>query len=62
MFKKIKQFFKVTGTNYRFSSEVDRYLANSASLEDLESRQKMIARGEAPFQRHSQMISKGWIQ
>jgi hypothetical protein len=55
MFKKIeKMLFKDTAA--------DQYLSDSASLQDLEQRQRQIQRGEAPFQKYAQMISRGWIQ
>lgn len=40
---------------------VEEYLADSISLEDLERRQRMISRGEAPWQIRANQTSKGWI-
>jgi hypothetical protein len=40
---------------------VEEYLADSISLEDLERRQRMISRGEAPWQIRANQISRGWI-
>lgn len=62
MFFTIKKLFKSKNHNYRFNTDVERYLGESISLIDLETRQRQIDRGEAPFQKYSQMLSRGWIQ
>lgn len=41
--------------------KVEEYLADSASLEDLERRQRSISRGEAPWQIHANANLRGWI-
>ena len=40
---------------------IEEYLADSLSLEDLERRQRLIDRGEAPWQIQANMNLKGWV-
>jgi hypothetical protein len=40
---------------------IEEYLADSLSLSDLERRQRLIARGEAPWQLRAKQNLKGWI-
>jgi hypothetical protein len=40
---------------------MEEYLADSISLEDLERRQRLINRGEAPWQVSANHNLKGWI-
>lgn len=40
---------------------VERYLANSTDLVDLENRQKALTRGKAPFQVTANHNLKGWV-
>lgn len=40
---------------------VEEYLADSISLEDLERRQRLINRGEAPWQVRANQNLKGWV-
>lgn len=47
----MKKILKLLFSNSTETS-ADTYLANSISLEDLERRQKLISRGEAPFQKY----------
>lgn len=39
---------------------IDEYLADSASLEDLERRQRLINRNEAPWQLRASQSLAGW--
>lgn len=49
-------------TNVRTEKDqVEEYLADSISLEDLERRQRLISRGEAPWQLHANANLRGWI-
>lgn len=41
---------------------IDEYLADSASLEDLERRQRLINRNEAPWQLRASQSLAGWTQ
>lgn len=41
-------------------TEIEQYLADSISLQDLERRIKQIERGEAPFQHKTTNLLKGW--
>lgn len=41
--------------------KVEEYLADSISLEDLERRQRLINRGEAPWQIQANQNLRGWI-
>ncbi len=43
-------FIKTLFTHKDEKSIIEEYLADSLSLEDLERRQRLIARGEAPWQ------------
>lgn len=61
MFKKIKNLFSLAN-NHAISSDVERYLSESSSLVELESRQRLIDRGQAPFQIYSRMVARGWIR
>jgi len=40
-------------------SQDEKYLSESASLEDLERRQKSLSRGEAPFQIYNRNYLQG---
>lgn len=39
---------------------IEQYLADSASLADVERRQRLISRGEAPWQLRARQNLKGW--
>jgi hypothetical protein len=54
-------FFKSLFTKQDEKSVIEEYLADSLSLEDLERRQRLIARGEAPWQLRANQNVKGWI-
>jgi hypothetical protein len=41
--------------------QIEEYLADSISLEDLERRQRLISRGEAPWQVRANQNLKGWV-
>lgn len=40
---------------------IEEYLADSASLEEIERKQRMISRGEAPWQIRANYNLKGWV-
>jgi hypothetical protein len=54
---KIRDWFK-TKTD---RDMINEYLADSVSLEDLERRQRLISRGEAPWQPRANQNLKGWV-
>ena len=41
--------------------QIEKWLAESVSLSDLERRQKMIDRGQAPWQIQANNNLRGWI-
>lgn len=57
MFKYFKNIFK----SKTEQDVVYNYLADSISLEDLERRQRLINRGEAPWQIRANQNLKGWV-
>ena len=57
MVKFLKAFFATKDTK----TIIEEYLADSISLEDLERRQRMIQRNEAPWQIQSTQNSRGWL-
>ena len=60
MIKFIKTLFSVKNK----SAEKDKiydWLASSSSLEEIERRQRMLSRGEAPWQVTANHNLKGWI-
>jgi hypothetical protein len=40
---------------------VDEWLADSVSLQEIERKQRMINRGEAPWQVYTNQNLKGWV-
>lgn len=40
---------------------IEEYLADSVSLEDIERKQRLINRGEAPWQVRANQNLKGWV-
>jgi hypothetical protein len=57
----LKNMFRGLTTVRTEKERVEEYLADSASLEDLERRQRLINRGEAPWQIHANANLRGWI-
>lgn len=41
-------------------SDEERYLARAQDIYDLENRQKMLNRGEAPFQKYNRLTLDVW--
>lgn len=41
--------------------QIEKWLADSASLADLERRQKMIDKGQAPWQVQANNNLRGWV-
>jgi len=58
--KLLKALFTERNTGVLTKQE-EKWLANSTDLVDLERRQKMLARGQAPFQVQSNTNLKGWV-
>jgi uncharacterized protein YjiS (DUF1127 family) len=57
-FKPFLNLFKVKTEK----NKIDEYLADSASIVDLENRIKAMDRGLAPWQIQSRSVAHGWIQ
>lgn len=53
----MKNFLKSFFGTHTEKSNIEDYLANSISLEDLERRQREISRGEAPWQVRSRLLT-----
>ena len=57
-------FLKTLFSNKNISTEQDKiynWLSSSSSLEEIERRQRMLSRGEAPWQVSANQNLKGWI-
>ena len=57
MVKFLKAFFATKDTK----TMIEEYLADSISLEDLERRQRMIERNQAPWQIQASQNLRGWL-
>jgi uncharacterized protein YjiS (DUF1127 family) len=57
-FKPFRNFFKVKTEK----NKIDEYLADSASIVDLENRIKAMDRGIAPWQVRARNFSQSWVQ
>lgn len=57
----LRNMFKGLTTVRTEKEKIEEYLADSISLEDLERRQRLINRGEAPWQLHANANLRGWI-
>jgi glucan phosphorylase len=57
--KLVKRLFE--DNKQREKRLMEEWLADSASLQDIERKQKMISRGEAPWQVQANHNLRGWI-
>lgn len=58
--------FNLFATSFANRKTTDQYrmeewLASSTSLADIERKQQMISRGEAPWQVHANLNLRGWV-
>lgn len=60
----VVNFIKSLFTSKRFPTEQEKiynWLSSSSSLEEIERRQRMMSRGEAPWQVNTNHNMKGWV-
>lgn len=60
MIKFISKLFKAQSKLNSEQKQIEKYLAESYDLVDLERRQRQISRGEAPWQIHTNANLRGW--
>lgn len=58
--RKMVKFLKSLFAKKDTKTIIEEYLADSISLEDLERRQRMIERNQAPWQVQNQLNLKQW--
>ena len=60
MIKFLKWLFSTENSNTE-QDQVYKWLCSSSSLEEIERRQRMLSRGEAPWQLNAKRNITGWI-
>lgn len=61
LLNKLLKALKINRKTTVYSSLEEQWLANSTDLVDLERRQKMLMRGQAPFQVQANQNLSGWV-